>query len=51
MSADNVLPRGTFVRLDVDSYLEELQQEGTYTEVVEERPAPQNNETENGDMD
>lgn len=37
MSSDNVLPRGTFVRLDVDSYLEELQQEGTYTEVVETR--------------
>lgn len=37
MSSDNVLPRGTFVRLDVDSYLEEMAQEGTYTEVVETR--------------
>lgn len=37
MSADNVLPRGTFVRLDVDSYLEELNNEGTYTEIVENR--------------
>lgn len=37
MSADNVLPRGTFVRLDVDSYLEELNNEGTYTEVIDER--------------
>lgn len=37
MSADNVLPRGTFVRLDVDSYLEEMAQEGTYTEVIDEQ--------------
>lgn len=42
MSADNVLPRGTFVRLDVDSYLEEMAQEGTYTEVIEEETPPQN---------
>jgi phage portal protein BeeE len=37
MSADNVLPRGTFVRLDVDSYLEELNNNGETTEVIETR--------------
>lgn len=45
MSADNVLPRGTFVRLDVDSYLEEMAQEGTYTEVIDQQTTttpPQN---------
>lgn len=54
MSADNVLPRGTFVRLDVDSYLEELNNEGTYTEVVETpdaAPAQRPQMTEPGDMD
>jgi hypothetical protein len=60
MSADNVLPRGTFVRLDVDSYLEELNNEGTVTEVVETRnetpatpqaPTPNQPMTETEDMD
>jgi hypothetical protein len=60
MSADNVLPRGTFVRLDVDSYLEELNNEGTTTEVVETRnetpatpqaPTPNQPTTETEDMD
>jgi len=37
MSADNVLPRGTFVRLDVDSYLEELNNNGETTEVIDTR--------------
>jgi hypothetical protein len=46
MSADNVLPRGTFVRLDVDSYLEELNNNGETTEVIETR-----NETTTEGMD
>ena len=54
MSSDNVLPRGTFVRLDVDSYLEELNNEGTYTEVIEQRnetPTPTNETPTNESMD
>jgi len=46
MSADNILPRGTFVRLDVDSYLEELNNNGETTEVIETR-----NETTTEGMD
>jgi hypothetical protein len=46
MSADNVLPRGTFVRLAVDDYLQELNNDGETTEVIETR-----NETTTGEMD
>ena len=42
MSADNVLPRGTYCRLDVDSYLEELKAGEASVEVVDNvsTPAP-----------
>lgn len=45
MSADNVLPRGTYVRLDVDSYLTELKAGEATMEVVDnvETPAPTRN--------
>lgn len=52
MSADNVLPRGTYCRLDVDSYLEELKAGEASVEVVDNvsTPAPSEpmNETNNG---
>lgn len=52
MSADNVLPRGTYCRLDVDSYLEELKVGEASVEVVDNvsTPAPSEpmNETNNG---
>jgi phage portal protein BeeE len=53
MSADNVLPRGTFVRLDVDSYLEELKVgEGTL-EIRDdiETPAPRSQNPTNNEME
>ena len=55
MSSDNVLPRGTYVRLDVDSYLSELKVGEATMEIRDdiETPAPQSpqpepmNETDN----
>jgi hypothetical protein len=42
MSSDNVLPRGTYVRLDVDSYLAELKVGESTLEIRDdiETPAP-----------
>jgi len=40
LSANNVLPNGTYVCLDIESYLEEMNLEGVYVE--ETNPAPMN---------
>lgn len=40
MSSDAILPRGTYVRLDVDDFLEEMNYEGTSVEEVVTPPAP-----------
>jgi hypothetical protein len=53
MSADNVLPRGTFVRLDVDSYLEELKVGEATMEIRDdiETPAPRSQNPTNNEME
>ena len=47
MSSDNVLPRGTYVRLDVDSYLTELKVGEATMEIRDDIETPTNNETIN----
>lgn len=46
LSANNVLPNGTYVCLDVESYLEEMAIEGPHIEERQTMPAPASNETE-----
>jgi hypothetical protein len=41
MSSDNVLPRGTYVRLDVDSYLAELKVGESTIEIRDDIETPE----------